>query len=386
MSYYHDDGAWGNDGDGDSGADNGMREGDLSGGYSDYDGDARGPSWDAGGVYEDHSVRQAIARSIGMGPQGDIASYMVDSASEPTAQDEADEREYAAEQRRLWGFNALHEAHADPDGLWTPETPLDGALVAELTRRQFEGDALKTKTTTRKSGAVKMDELEAARLNYDRAARDLSEAEARATRFGAEPDLGVVVTFRKTYSLPSRSANRNRVYNYAAIRAQNGWNLTGRETGTKTWVELNEFADDATLRVATGWDTDPTTAVTSNVGHGFDGQGNGFLAFQMPVPDTSLLVGQLPPSGTRYEVSTTLSVDPANADDENTDMITMAVVMEEITVLGHVVARRPVKQFASGEDYSSEQAEAAAQDFAEKLNERNELASHLTGVTPVTER
>jgi hypothetical protein len=352
VSYYHDDGAWGNDGDGDSGADNGMREDDLSGGPSDYDGDARGPSWDMGGVYEDHSVRRAIARSIGMGPQGDIASYMVDSASEPTAQDEADEREYAAEQRIF--------------------------LMVDETQTVFN--------TMRKSGAVKMDELEAARLNYDRAMRDLNEAEARATRFGEEPALGVVVTFRKTYSLPGRSTNRNRVYSYAAIRAQNGWNLTGRETGTKTWVELNEFADDATLRVATGWDTDPTTAVTSNVGHGFDGQGNGFLAFQMPVMDTSLLVGQLPPSGTRYEVSTTLSVDPANADDENTDMVTMAVVMEEIMVLGHVVARRPVKQFASGEDYSPEQAEAAAQDFAEKLNERNGLAGHLTGVTPITER
>lgn len=97
----------------------------------------------------------------------------------------------------------------------------------------------------------------------ERAERELAAAQERlaaldavADRFGEEPPVGTVITFRK------RFPDSNREYSYAALRTKServvggGWFLTGRDgSRPRTWEWLTEFIGDSRFRVIEppGW-------------------------------------------------------------------------------------------------------------------------------------
>lgn len=91
-----------------------------------------------------------------------------------------------------------------------------------------------------------MTTIDEAQRALEQAQWNLARARARAARFGSEPAVGSVLTFRKHYG--------NRSYDYAALRTDAGWFLTGRETEPKTWEELRAFiGENNTFQVATEW-------------------------------------------------------------------------------------------------------------------------------------
>jgi len=301
MMTDHDEEPWGNDN-----------------GYSDYDGDARGPAWDVdSSVYQDHPVRRAIAESA--------RAY----------------REAVRDYRSEWGNSGDGDSGADngpPDPAsfevgsvdddapaWTPPTVVE---FQERTRRV--GTAVRLRAgRTRSRGVQKtpegtgMDTMELARRNLERAQREMAVAELKAVRNGVEPPVGSVVAFVKHYE-----RGLSQTYHYAAIRTVLGWYLTGQETGVLGWSELNEFADEGTLRVATGWDVDRISAVPSVV--------------PSERPETSMVeagAGDLPFTGTRYY-----------KEGQQSGAI---FVMEEVRVLGTLIRSREVQSF-SGEDASQQ--------------------------------
>jgi hypothetical protein len=100
----------------------------------------------------------------------------------------------------------------------------------------------------------------------ERARWELEQAKRRAAWFGAEPPVGSVIKFSKRYP------GSGRRYDYAAIRVDPGWFLTGQETGTFTWPALCNFigAGNA-FQLATEWTVSQTSALPPGVASTVDG-------------------------------------------------------------------------------------------------------------------
>lgn len=155
------------------------------------------------------------------------------------------------------------------DGLWGNSGDGDsGADNGGYAREKHRTAPASKHNADRESEEITMASIEEARRNFERAQEALNAAEAEATRYGPEPAVGTVVTFTRRYGMGWKR------YEFAALRLEPGWYLTGSETGTKTWNELNRFANSALVRVATGWSTASSDAVSSRAGKFIDAQGN----------------------------------------------------------------------------------------------------------------
>lgn len=67
-------------------------------------------------------------------------------------------------------------------------------------------------------------------------------------RFPAEPPVGSVLRFNRTYD---RKTSGPKSYDYVALRAENGWHVTGRENALLPWeVLLERIADNDCALVA----------------------------------------------------------------------------------------------------------------------------------------
>lgn len=209
----------------------------LSDGPDDY---SQRDEWSG----DDESIWYSPA--ITLEPTGDAASLLVFSGREPTAQDIADDIEYerteGAATQRAWEGN-VEQVDDIPDDVLFPHG-------------------------VRRSGAPRgrhgsppaLSDVDVARTALEQAQRQLAEAQARAEKYGPEPEIGTAITFLHFYG------DSRKPYTFAALRTEPGWFVTGKETGWFTWVELHqELIYPGTLRVATGWDADLAKAVATTV-------------------------------------------------------------------------------------------------------------------------
>lgn len=60
-------------------------------------------------------------------------------------------------------------------------------------------------------------------------------------RFPAEPPIGSVLRFNRTYD---RKTSGPKSYDYVALRSENGWHVTGRENAVLPWERLLELIGD----------------------------------------------------------------------------------------------------------------------------------------------
>jgi hypothetical protein len=84
----------------------------------------------------------------------------------------------------------------------------------------------------------------------------LGELDEAANRFGEEPPVGTVITFKKRFPHKPNTTMADKTYSYAAIRtgpervAGAGWYLTGRDgSQPRTWAWLTDFIGDGPFRV-----------------------------------------------------------------------------------------------------------------------------------------
>lgn len=71
--------------------------------------------------------------------------------------------------------------------------------------------------------------------------------DAERSRFPAQPPLGSVLRFEKTYS------EGGRAYTYVAVRVGKTWYLTGSRAGAMSWDDLTECIGDGTCHLVTSY-------------------------------------------------------------------------------------------------------------------------------------
>jgi hypothetical protein len=239
-----------------------------------------------------------------------------------------------------WGNSGDGDSGADngpPDpssfGISDQETPQFQDLVGH-TGYESDGEKSFTFRPRKKPKETTMDTLALAQRNLERAQRMMARAEEIAARNGVEPPVGNVVAFVKHYTAGPRIE-----YSFAAIRTELGWHVTGRETGVMSWDGLNEFADESTLYVVTGWDSDRSRAAAHPV-----------MAKAEQGTETGSI--DLPLTGARYCVR-------GSGDEVD--------VVEEVYVMGDLVRTSIVTTFAGDEGVSRQ-----ASELADTLNERQQ--------------
>lgn len=214
----------------------------------------------------------------------------------------------------------------DSERVSTMETDADGTDTYDDFAFNVVARSRRVARTRSTPGAIEL-----ARRDLERAQRAMYEAEKLAERNGVEPPVGAVVTYLRRYS-----AGPRHTYTFAAVRVESGWYVTGRETGVYTWEQINSFAIEGSLRVATGWTTDRAKAAT--------------------VATATVVPAELPFTGARYTFRG-------------------REVIEYVYAMGEQIRREVVKTFPGKE----KDAVKEARKLADHLQRRAQIGAPVLG-------